>query len=138
MRHTAPSRLLQWGRGLKTPEIHLSGFRSGRLRRRFNGAGVLRPRKFELDQIHAVLTHVLQWGRGLKTPEIGAPPEPYNPEGECFNGAGVLRPRKFHVAAPLCPHLLWLQWGRGLKTPEMLCEGHESPICRRASMGPGS
>ena len=68
-------RLLQWGRGLKTPEIY------GRL---FISLG---------DQ-------PLQWGRGLKTPEI--PPRLALFDAFLrFNGAGVLRPRK-SAAQPGC------------------------------------
>ena len=60
--------MLQWGRGLKTPETR--------------AASAARE-----------TTVALQWGRGLKTPETrrcrGVPGQL-----RCFNGAGVLRPRK--------------------------------------------
>ena len=59
---------LQWGRGLKTPEMRY-------------GPVVRRPNAW------------LQWGRGLKTPEIKALGEAEERDS-CFNGAGALRPRK--------------------------------------------
>ena len=60
---------LQWGRGLSTPEVVLT--RCGRSGPpRFNGAGVFRPRKFEVVVELAPFGPVLQWGRGLSTPEV--------------------------------------------------------------------
>ena len=59
---------LQWGRGLKTPEIRFAP-RCRRTGLRFNGAGVLRPRKCGAARLLPVRI-------------------------ACFNGAGVLRPRK--------------------------------------------
>ena len=62
---------LQWGRGLKTPEIRMRMFRRSGHRARFNGAGVLRPRKFPKPRYRRRKAAALQWGRGLKTPEMG-------------------------------------------------------------------
>ena len=61
--------MLQWGRGLKTPEIahlciHWYAYMS------FNGAGVLRPRKSVGPRLDMFARKPLQWGRGLKTPEM--------------------------------------------------------------------
>ena len=110
---------LQWGRGLKTPEIR--GYPvAGCAAPRFNGAGVLRPRKWppfgsrlrqpeplqwgrglktpEISFAQATFAWAdkLQWGRGLKTPEMGKPLMCYTATPG-FNGAGVLRPRKSTV-----------------------------------------
>ncbi len=60
--------VLQWGRGLSTPEIRALAERV-RVGTSFNGAGVFRPRKSEND-------------RAAKPASAG------------FNGAGVFRPRK--------------------------------------------
>ena len=43
---------------------------TGLTRQGFNGAGVLRPRKFLRGQEVSRPHDRLQWGRGLKTPEI--------------------------------------------------------------------
>ena len=74
---------------------------------RFNGAGVLRPRKCLWSK----------WTRGFKPR---------------FNGAGVLRPRKSAIRACEYLGILPLQWGRGFKTPEMPVEqvdaGLQAPL----------
>ena len=104
--------MLQWGRGLKTPEIYP---RRRRKRRRccFNGAGVLRPRKCSDQWGMRNISTPLQWGRGLKTPEIHWPPAAFAGKTE-------------------------LQWGRGLKTPEMTTTKNAAKRKQNASMGPGS
>ena len=60
---------------------------------RFNGAGVLRPRKRAEGRRQPLVDAELQWGRGLKTPETA----------RAWKQKAVKR---------------LLQWGRGLKTPE--------------------
>ena len=70
IQRTSTSRmsLLQWGRGLSTPEVGLVHV-TGQADPRFNGAGVFRPRKFA--------EYVRRPGGSVR-----------------FNGAGVFRPRK--------------------------------------------
>ena len=104
--------VLQWGRGLKTPEKWMAAEFRSPAARCFNGAGVLRPRKTGNNAVNRSSVTKLQWGRGLKTPE-----------------------KPSTVALLNCPE--GLQWGRGLKTPENrwgigLSDGFV------ASMGPGS
>ena len=60
--------VLQWGRGLSTPEV-LEASHCRRRSRRFNGAGVFRPRK-SIHKTKREEEQRLQWGRGLSTPEV--------------------------------------------------------------------
>ena len=105
--------------------------------RRFNGAGVFRPRKSSfcllLDGLGLVASMgpgsfdpgseavrwrlrpkpPLQWGRGLSTPEVPLPASKSTDSFSGFNGAGVFRPRKW-------------------------CRNLQSGVFGNASMGPGS
>ena len=128
--------LLQWGRGLSTPEILL-------------------------DAAALSLCSTLQWGRGLSTPEIvhhvleDDPPllasmgpgsfDPGNASAplvgtistDRFNGAGVFRPRKCE------PHRQDDQPARASMGPGSFDPGNKANIYEsidqlHASMGPGS
>ena len=83
---------LQWGRGLKTPEIVLTADEPAWLCVLQWGRGLKTP-EIVFPMVCAAILTRLQWGRGLKTPEIWPLPCHYNIL-LCFNGAGVLRPRK--------------------------------------------
>ena len=88
-----------------------AGFARGALC--FNGAGVFRPRKFEIQR-------------------------PCQEKYAGFNGAGVFRPRKSRHSAPKRYFLRMLQWGRGLSTPEVILPCRYGRDGKNASMGPGS
>ena len=114
------SIMLQWGRGLSTPEIFgrapilrsaisasmgPGSFDPGNLRivqtmaasrSRFNGAGVFRPRKCPWPCQRVEMDHA------------------------GFNGAGVFRPRKWPSKSSARQSANRLQWGRGLSTPEIV------------------
>ncbi len=127
--------LLQWGRGLSTPEIRAC------------------------HRLQASLGS-LQWGRGLSTPEISVK-RVFGGISTSFNGAGVFRPRKsqlvteasYDVLASMGPGSFdpgnatlmariideaLLQWGRGLSTPEIGKLDSDAVAALPASMGPGS
>ena len=133
---TARSRpRLQWGRGLKTPEIRHSPPHQ-RKDSSFNGAGVLRPRKWRAVTGKKPVGQWLQWGRGLKTPEIGRACA-CGRDGVGFNGAGVLRPRKSRACGDTAAALSRFN-GAGVLRPR---KSHSGMLGRRmsfASMGPGS
>ena len=136
------AQLLQWGRGLSTPEIG-TPFIQTQHSYGFNGAGVFRPRKkwfvqnndqppqasmgpgsFDPGNCGAAIVFFagnsrLQWGRGLSTPEKRRRRNHANRKPG-FNGAGVFRPRKTQWAVTSTSTPPRLQWGRGLSTPETL------------------
>ena len=109
--------MLQWGRGLKTPEIRRR-HPSRRRRNCFNGAGVLRPRKSARAAAARALDARLQWGRGLKTPEIGRYGLPCTWRGKLQWGRGLKTP-EMPTFLQMLVAVGSLQWGRGLKTPEI-------------------
>src|SRR5690606_10490515 len=79
----------------------------------FNGAAVVRPRRFRQTNAAATPPMALQWGRGRSTAEITAREE-------------------------LEEAVRSLQWGRGRSTAEMRADLHEPGENLRASMGPRS
>ena len=90
--NAAYTYLLQWGRGLKTPEMLPQTAETWRPPLLQWGRGLKTP---EITVQTGALSCrcQLQWGRGLKTPEMPAAKK--NREFlKSFNGAGVLRPRK--------------------------------------------
>ena len=106
---------LQWGRGLSTPENSIRSS-TNFSRRRFNGAGVFRPRKIRPVE-HRQRQHIASMGPGSFDP------------GKCANrglrvrktrasmGPGSFDPGKkyYETDKGWMPRL---QWGRGLSTPE--------------------
>ncbi len=88
------SRQLQWGRGHSTAEIASARGREHRRAQRFNGAAVIRPRKWPTSAIGSGPMVALQWGRGHSTAEIGRLARRHADRATGFNGAAVIRPRK--------------------------------------------
>ena len=84
--------LLQWGRGLKTPEIIPPTAKIKQIRSLQWGRGLKTP-EIQRHPHPGHRRHGLQWGRGLKTPEM-APRFTVSRTRRRFNGAGALRPRK--------------------------------------------
>ena len=110
--------LLQWGRGLSTPEMMPPAITSTSPRHASMGPGSFDPGNASWDAATRTLS-VLQWGRGLSTPEIARLPPRFDLGVRRFNGAGVFRPRKCGLKVDAAPIIMKLQWGRGLSTPEM-------------------
>ena len=84
---------LQWGRGLKTPEMRRKSPSEKPPSPLQWGRGLKTPEISNAERI-GMPTNMLQWGRGLKTPEMGNACA-RKAETISFNGAGVLRPRKY-------------------------------------------
>ena len=103
--------ILQWGRGLSTPEI---GMRRAVCCRHtpFNGAGVFRPRKSAGEAVQYV----------GDSPSMG--PGSFDPGN---TKPGLMR------SWPAS-----LQWGRGLSTPEIAQIKYGKILRDEPSMGPGS
>ena len=138
--------------------------RSGRRecpRRRFNGAGVFRPRKYLplplLDRKddasmgpgsfdpgsagdRGVLGRCVSRfnGAGVFRPRKSDRLRNRNLRLDSFNGAGVFRPRKCRGRCLAWATPARLQWGRGLSTPEVRARPANHRRGVRASMGPGS
>ena len=87
------SKLLQWGRGLLTPEMAVDASIPELVARASMGPGSFDPGNAAADRLDAPPIS-LQWGRGLLTPEMQ-------------------RYKHAHRRSSA------LQWGRGLLTPEM-------------------
>ena len=88
------------------------------LRDSFNGAGVLRPRKWISSRLRSVPLNRLQWGRGLKTPEMRESPAKARQTASLQWGRGLKTPEMGTDIAIIGTEVT-LQWGRGLKTPEI-------------------
>ena len=69
MRKAAAQAKLQWGRGLKTPEIGIASCSGQRASALQWGRGLKTPEMRRLAR-SGNPRGGLQWGRGLKTPEI--------------------------------------------------------------------
>ena len=83
---------LQWGRGLKTPEMpYHHTFIEKNIKLQW-GRGLKTP-EIRNGRKQLAIPIMLQWGRGLKTPEITYWTS-VRRKIKGFNGAGVLRPRK--------------------------------------------
>ena len=85
--------LLQWGRGLSTPEVTAARTPSAR-RIGFNGAGVFRPRKCIPTKQNGELNMSFN-GAGVFRPRKCAELVEQGISANGFNGAGVFRPRKY-------------------------------------------
>ena len=134
---------LQWGRGSSAAEMTPESLPCGRMRRSFNGAAALQPRKFNWT-MHARPRAVRAsmgprlFSRGNMCRSCKTTARRFG-----FNGAAALQPRKSGDKALACPRLpyasmgprlfsrgnmvarvprysvLWLQWGRGSSAAEM-------------------
>ena len=126
LREIEEDRMLQWGRGLLTPEMSLpveivqridaasmgpGSFDPGNARKRIlavieeyasMGPGSFDPGNSAMNRL-GILPMRLQWGRGLLTPEM------------------------LVLNCPLAACVL-LQWGRGLLTPEIRRRTSHLPI----------
>ena len=84
----------------------------------FNGAGVLRPRKYFIVGELGDRIEKLQWGRGFKTPEIWRVLLRAADRYALQWGRGFKTPEMAALPAAE-PTAEALQWGRGFKTPEI-------------------
>ena len=153
--------MLQWGRGLSTPEVlyltacqvisWCASMGPGSFDPGSNvlivppalenialqwGRGLSTPEVCQAQRLEKDRTS-LQWGRGLSTPEVLAGSAVIRDPAPLQWGRGLSTPEvRFQVLDTLVSQRL--QWGRGLSTPEVLgCQAE--PRCRTsASMGPGS
>ncbi len=105
-------QLLQWGRGLSTPEM------------------------WPLQRI-TTATSPLQWGRGLSTPEMRLLLPMPGITLPRFNGAGVFRPRKCGQRRPRRSGRRRFN-GAGVFRPRKWVDPRHSRRLALASMGPGS
>ena len=127
---------LQWGRGLSTPEVSRSITWPTITNRRFNGAGVFRPRKSSIRARVAPFAARFN-GAGVFRPRKSAAARPSRPPPGGFNGAGVFRPRKFAACVCVPPRSAALQWGRGLSTPEVARYDRRGDDAQRLQWGRG-
>ena len=132
---TSKLSMLQWGRGLKTPEISCAR-PAPRTCRRFNGAGALRPRKYGgLAHEHSAKARFN--GAGALRPRkcgglLGVDEGP-----RCFNGAGALRPRKFEALLARVGVLRRFNGAGALRPRKCAGARRTQGRGRVASMGPG-
>ncbi len=129
--------MLQWGRGLSTPEMGRPGGDGADGSPGFNGAGVFRPRK-SATATQADASARRFNGAGVFRPRKCAASTCASGASIRFNGAGVFRPRKLPTRGCARRGHWRLQWGRGLSTPEIGRNHGGRDADETASMGPGS
>ncbi len=135
MRLTMAS-VLQWGRGLSTPEITLSCIAIAKSRRLQWGRGLSTPEiSPSLNASEAWM--LLQWGRGLSTPEMPLRTARDTPERSASMGPGSFDPGNIHGLSERADVVL-ASMGPGSFDP-----GNDAATARAyrghvASMGPGS
>ena len=127
--------MLQWGRGLSTPEVGAADSH-----RHPRGVASMGPGSFDpgssITSVRLNLPASLQWGRGLSTPEVREFGMLLR-KVPGFNGAGVFRPRKCRIVRQIWRIESALQWGRGLSTPEVAPPPRASASPPRLQWGRG-
>ena len=155
--HTFPTNkdyLLQWSRTLTSAEMggqHLVGVRlavasmephsyecgnmghlhwGSHLKQCFNGAALLRVRKFAKKYIVSALSSRLQWSRTLTSAEI-RPLHHHRPVRHQLQWSRTLTSAKISMGKDVIPGRFKLQWSRTLTSAEMTQSSLKAAFIRR-------